>query len=263
MLPQPYSVPEMLATERMGVEAGRVRVIIQFDEAAVSRMRPNMNVMLASRGEMLGHRDMLLATKRPRLAAMEALGARVLNTVEFAVNGAVVEIPANRLAAIARLPGVKSVRPAKVYSMSQAAPLTVPELIRTVQANSNGFRGQGVVLAILDSGLDYTHASFAGPGTTAFYASNVAGTNPTTLGAHNAGFFPNGPRVKGGYDWLGDTWSGAATSPGNLVTPDPNPIDNKQLSTDFAGHGTQGASAAAGLAVPSAGLRQGSAPEAM
>lgn len=239
------------------------RVIVQFNEAPVSRMRPNMSVLRANRFEMLAYSQQLRNLKAPRLTAIRQLGGRVQNTLEYVLNGAVVDMPRNRIATLQRMPGVKSVRLAQVYQMGQSAPRTVGELITTAQLNNLGNKGQGVAIAILDSGVDYTHAAFGGPGTTAVYATNVAGANPTTLGAHNAGLFPNGPRVKGGYDWLGDTWSGSAANPGGLlVTPDPNPIDNKQLASDFAGHGTNSASAAAGGAVPSSLLRAGSAPEA-
>jgi subtilisin family serine protease len=249
-------------------EAGMARVIVQFREAPVSRMRQNMDVLRADRNEMRVYAAQLRAAKAARLAAVNQMGGRVQNTLEYVINGAVVDIPRNRIATLQRMPGVKSVRLAQVYQMGQSTP-TVGELITTAQVNAAGNRGAGVAIAVIDSGVDYTHAAFGGPGTVAVYQSNIAGANPTTLGAHNAGLFPGGPRVKGGYDWLGDTWCGApdasvgctGTGPALAVTPDPNPIDNKQRASDFAGHGTNSASAAAGMAT-SGGLRDGSAPQA-
>ena len=256
---------------------GIVRVIVQFTEAPVSRMRKGFDVNFANRAEMAGYAQALRQLKAARLTAIAQLGGRVQNTLEFVLNGAVVELPASRIALLQRLPGIKSVRRAGVYEMSQAAPRTVGELIGTVAANTAGNRGAGVVIAVLDSGIDYMHASFGGPGTASAYLAAVAGAGPTTIG-DTPGFFPNGPKVKGGYDWLGDTWCGTGTAtcyvsgvlgsgpliPGALtVTPDPDAIDNKQIASDFAGHGTQGASAAAGLAVPASNLRAGSAPDAM
>lgn len=256
---------------------GVVRVIVQFTEAPVSRMRRGFDLNTANRAEMAGYSQALKQLKASRLTAIGQLGGRVQNTLEYVINGAVVDLPANRIALLQRLPGVKSVRRAGVYEMSQSAPRTVGELIGTVAANAAGTKGAGVVIAYLDSGVDYMHASFGGPGTAAAYLAAVAGAGPTTIG-DTPGFFPNGPKVKGGYDWLGDTWCGTSTATcyvsgvagsgaliaGALtVTPDPDPIDNKQIASDFAGHGTQGASAAAGLAVAASNLRAGSAPDAM
>lgn len=252
------SEPATLAADAQ-LSAAPARVIVQFNEAAVSRMRARFSLQTASRGEMRSHRDSILAAKQPRLAAIARLGGQVHNTLEFAINGAVVTIPGNRIADVAKLAGVKSVRLAGVYKMSDAAPPTVGQLIGTAQANAGGNTGTGVAIAYIDSGIDYMHASFGGPGTVAAYAAAVAGAGPTIIG-DTPGYFPNGPQVKGGYDWLGETWNNTTNL---VVTPDPDPIDNKQLASDAAGHGTLGASAAAGRAVPAGSLQAGSAPGAM
>ena len=245
---------EIAASESAG--DGTVRVIVQFTEAPVSRMRGNLNVQYANRVEMASYSRELQQLKGPRLAAIAQLGGRLQNTLEFVLNGAVVDIPANRIALLQRLPGVKSVRRAGSYRMSQAAPPTIGELLGTVPVNAAGNRGAGVVIAYLDSGVDYTHASFGGPGTAAVFNSVVAGAGATTITQPVlTGVFPNGPRVVGGYDWVGETWGIVNNAVVGSVVPDPNPIDR-------SGHGTQGASAAAGAAVVASNLRAGSAPEA-
>ncbi len=263
-LPTPLAAPAKVSVEGQTASTGRVRVIVQFAEAPVTRMRAQIDVSRTNRAEMAAYRQKIMTARQGRLASIAAAGGQIRNTVEFALNGAVVDVPANRIEALRRIPGVKSVRLSRDYQMNQAVtPPTVGELIGTAQANAGGNRGEGVAIAVIDSGVDYTHAAFGGPGTGAVYANNTSGTNPLTLGAHNAGLFPDGPRVKGGYDWIGDTWTGSAANPGGLVvSPDPNPIDNKQVASDFAGHGTNSASAAAGQAVSAAGLRDGSAPGA-
>ena len=240
---------EQSATEGSAGD-GMVRVIVQFAAPPVARMAPNVDLGRNNRANLSRYSEGLREQKAPILAAIAKLGGTVQNTMEYVLNAAVVDISANRIARLQAIPGVKSVRRAGVYQMNQAAPPTVGELIGTVPVNNAGTSGAGVAIAYLDSGIDYTHAAFSGPGTVAFYNAAVAGGNAVTLGAHNAGFFPNGPRVKGGYDWVGETW------PNTVVQPDPNPIDR-------SGHGTQGASAAAGVAVAGALLRAGSAPAAI
>jgi len=254
------------AQEAVSVAAptGMVRVIVQFTEPSVveSRMFAAQGaraVSAASRAQVVQYATSLRAGKASRISTIATLGGRVQNTVEYALNAAVVEISADQLDTVRRIPGVKSVELAGVYFMSQAAPPTIPQLLGTLPVNQAGNGGQGVAIAVIDSGVDYTHASFQGPGTVAYYQNAVAGAGPTTIG-DTPGVFPSGPRVKGGYDWLGDTWNNSTNL---LVTPDPDPIDNKQAPTDFAGHGTESASAAAGSAVPAGLIQPGSAPDAM
>lgn len=240
---------------------GKVRVIVQFTEPAAVASRSGLRAdNLSHRAEMAQYSLQLRAAKAPRLHALAALGARVQNTTEYAFNGAIIDVEPSRIAEIARLPGVKAAGPAGIYRMSQAAPQTIPQLLGTLAVNTGGNTGQNVALAVIDSGVDYTHASFAGPGTVAYYQAAVAGTGPTTIG-DTPGVYPAGSsRVKGGYDWLGETWNGSTAL---AVVPDPDPIDNKQVASDFAGHGTNSASAAAGSAVPASNIQPGSAPGAM
>lgn len=243
------------------VSTGMVRVIVQFTEASVieSQQVAGLQARSVSRGMLSQQAASLRSAKAARLSSIASFGGRVQNTIEYSLNAAVVDVDASQIESLRRIPGVKAVERAGIYFMSQSTPPTIPQLMGTLPVNQGGNGGQGVAIAIIDSGVDYTHASFQGPGTVAYYQTAVSGANPTVI-TDTPGFFPNGPRVKGGYDWLGETWN--ATS--NLVvTPDPDPIDNKQLPTDAAGHGTEGASAAAGSAVPSGLLQPGSAPQSM
>ncbi len=242
---------------------GHVRVLVQFNEPAVvdARAIQGQRVTPQMRAEMVQQSRSLQNAKAPRLNAIRSLGGRVQNTLEFSVNAAVVDIDASQIPALRRIPGVKLVELAGVYRMSQTAP-TVPQLIGTLPVNQAGNGGQGVAIAVIDSGVDYTHATFAGPGTVAYYQTATAASGPTTIG-DTPNVFPNGPRVKGGYDWLGESWGIVNNVEVGTVTPDPDPIDNKQAASDFAGHGTESASAAAGGAVPGANLQPGSAPSAM
>jgi len=251
------------ATEAISVAApsGMVKVIVQFTEPSVveSQQLTGVSARSVSRAALSQQAVNLRSAKASRISAIASLGVRVQNTIEYAINAAVVEMDASQMDAVRRIPGVKSVELAGIYFMSQAAPPTIPQLLGTLPVNLAGNGGQGVAIAIIDSGVDYTHASFQGPGTVAYYLAAVAGAGPTIIG-DTPNVFPNGPRVKGGYDWLGDTWNGTTAT---AVTPDPDPIDNKQAATDFAGHGTESASAAAGSAVPTGSLQPGSAPLAM
>jgi subtilisin family serine protease len=96
-------------------------------------------------------------------------------------------------------------------------------------------------VAVIDTGVDYTHANFGGPGTvtawkTAF-AKSTGPADPTLFG-------PDAPKVKGGVDLVGDAYD--ATNPASVPVPDPNPLDCN-------GHGSHTSGTATGFGVSAAG----------
>ncbi len=108
---------------------------------------------------------------------------------------------------------------------------------------STGYTGRNVRVGIIDTGIDYTHADFGGPGTAA--ARNAAygtgGTGPIPAGT----FDPT--KFLGGRDFAGRTYN-PSTAAGAVPTPDNNPIDS---TTE--GHGTHVAGSAAGYGVTANG----------
>src|SRR5438046_7606858 len=101
-----------------------------------------------------------------------------------------------------------------------------------------GLHGEHVRIAVIDTGVDYTHANFGGPGTVA--AWNAAFAN-STLPADPTLFGPDAPKVKGGTDLVGDAYD--ASDPNhNTPMPDPNPLDCN-------GHGSHTSGTATGLGV--------------
>src|SRR5664280_354296 len=102
-----------------------------------------------------------------------------------------------------------------------------------------GFKGKGVKVAVLDTGIDYTQTEFGGPGTQAGYvAAYGSGTADPKNTIINDGTFPTA-RVKGGYDFVGESWPLANEK------ADPDPIDSPAAGTVLGnaygtdgGHGT-------------------------
>ncbi|WP_367133024.1 S8 family serine peptidase [Saccharothrix sp. HUAS TT1] len=150
---------------------------------------------------------------------------REVATTRNAVPGVVVTADAASLRGLAALPEVRAVRRTVPKTVRNAGAV---ELTRAAQVwRDTGRHGEGLRIGIVDTGIDYTHADFGGPGTTAAHEA-VDRTAPWT---------PNA-KVVGGHDFAGDDYD-AMTPELAVPAPDPNPLD-------CHGHGTHVAGTAAG-----------------
>ncbi|MEM1434104.1 MAG: S8 family serine peptidase [Pseudomonadota bacterium] len=163
---------------------------------------------------------------------------RVLGRVQHVLNAVFLDVPATEIPVIAADRDVVRVAPVGHYKLSLEE--TVP-YIGAAAAQASGFRGEGIKVAVLDSGVDYTHADLGGSGDPEDYLANDGeivepGTFPTR-------------KVVAGFDFLGNEWP---TGPGGVADPprpDPDPLDDLAFEEDaFAGHGTHVADIIAGTA---------------
>jgi subtilisin family serine protease len=152
-----------------------------------------------------------------RRAAGRAPGARLQTSVQTVLNGVVMDVDAEQIAALANDPDVARISRVIDYQMDLSE--TVPYIGATAVQNA-GYDGRGVRVAVLDSGIDYTHAAFGGPGTVEAFNNN----DPTII---ETGTFPTA-KVVGGYDFVGSNW------PNDVLAPDPDPLDDGP----GGGHGT-------------------------
>src|SRR5262245_45919973 len=174
-------------------------------------------------------------------AQIESAGGKVLAQFQSALNGIKVQIPASKLSTLSALPGVRALLPVHedVPDNATSVPYIGAPIVWDAPTN---FRGENIKIGVIDTGIDYTHANFGGPGTVAAY---VAANATDTLPADPSQFGPNAPKVKGGFDFVGDDYN--ANDPAhNTPQPDPNPLD-------CFGHGSHVAGTAAGFGVTSAG----------
>ena len=182
-------------------------------------------------GEARAARAEVRAQQDATANSLNSLGAEVLGRVELAHNLIAVRVDAKQLGAIASLPGVVRVEKVVHYELMLAE--TVP-YVGAAAAHALGRDGRGTRIAILDSGLDYTHAAFGGPGTPAAYAAARADPEDP------AGLFPTAKAI-GGFDFVGQVW------PNGPRTEDPDPIDSTVADHPVGGHGTHVAHIAAGI----------------
>jgi minor extracellular serine protease Vpr len=197
-------------------------------------------------GKQLAESDRLAIQKTLRsqqdaiVPAIEAMGGKVLAHFQHAINGIKVQGTPDQIKSFAQLPGVVQVKQVRTYSLNNAH--SVPFIgAPSVWQNPPGLHGEHVRIAVIDTGVDYTHANFGGPGTVAAFKTAAANS---TLPADPTLFGPNAPKVKGGIDLVGDAYN--ANVAGSLPVPDPNPLDCN-------GHGSHTSGTATGFGVTSAG----------
>lgn len=149
-------------------------------------------------------------------------GGEVISQLQSAYNGMRVRIARTNVPELAQLPGVVAVHALQHYTIDNAT--SVPFLGVPSVWESTGYTGEGIKVGIIDTGVDYTHANFGGPGTVAAFEAADA---TDTLPADPALFGPDAPKVKGGYDFSGDDYNASADEgdPALIPQPDPNPLD--------------------------------------
>lgn len=143
------------------------------------------------------------------------LSSHVISSIQTLSNAIFLNIDASQVESLANDPDVVSIKRVSNYELHLDE--TVPYIGATA-AQTQGYTGNGVKVAVLDSGIDYTHAAFGGEGTIeGFYKAYDDNTR-------RDGLFPTA-KVVDGIDFVGEAW------PGGDIAPDNDPIDGQ-------GHGT-------------------------
>lgn len=217
---------------------GRVTVIIEMtgDPVAVVQAEKGRSLSASERSAVKGK---LKKAQDSIRGSITGKGGKIQAQMQSAYNGIQATVPDAQLDAVADLPGVVAVHPVRTYELDNS--VSVPYLGVPQVWENTGFTGENVKVAIIDTGIDYTHAGFGGPGTVAAYEAAAAASDQP---ADPALFGPNAPRVKGGIDLVGDDYNAdpSAADYQPVPHPDANPLDCQ-------GHGSHVAGTAAGSGV--------------
>ena len=205
-----------------------VAVIVELDQAPLLAQNTAQMSLAAQRTYVAGL-EKAQASLAPQI---EAKGAQIISSYTKVYNGFLARVPMNRMDDLRALSGVKNVYLAPEYYPDLGA--SVP-LVGAYDVWADlGYDGTGVNIAIVDTGIDYTHAALGGSGDPADYTAN----DPDVI---EAGTFPT-TKVVGGHDFAGTNYdAGSDVVTNTIPVEDPDPLDENS-------HGTHVASIAAGIA---------------
>ncbi|RRD49566.1 peptidase S8 [Arachnia propionica] len=235
----PNSIEDLVAPSNQGAvpddagEAlpeltGEVDLIVQLeaDPVAVVAAKEGVEITGAKAEEVA---DSILDAQEGVARQVSSLGGEVIHRMHSAYNGMRIRIDAARITELRGIPGVKEVHAAPIHERANHDSVPATGVPAVWQGGAvPGLTGKGIKVAVIDSGIDYTHATFGGEGTLDAYEAAVNATTPQYTG-----------RVKGGYDFAGDGYDGR-----NAPQADENPLDCERN-----GHGTHVAGTLAGSGV--------------
>lgn len=150
--------PSGASAQGAEVDGGEQRVIVELDGTPVLRAAPADRLtagQLRARRSALEDRQGRLAD----LAAGRGIGLTVAHSYSLTFDGLAGTVAAEDAAALAALPGVVAVhedRPVQASTADSVPLVGAPEVWERVDPDGSPVRGDGVTVAVVDTGIDYT-----------------------------------------------------------------------------------------------------------
>jgi len=141
---------------------------------------------------------------------------------------------------------VERITPIIAKERQNASSVVDTKTVNTWTRENTGYTGKDVTIAVVDSGVDYTHSDFGGPGTAEAYQK---AKDMPELPSADSGLIDRN-KITAGVDLVGDSYNASSTNTEqNTPHPDNNPLDCRPDGFGSGGHGTHVAGTAAGYGV--------------
>jgi subtilisin family serine protease len=186
-------------------------------------------------GKVLDRRSVITGNADRAFASARGADPRAakLYTTTNLIPGFAVNTDAAGVQALASRPDVVKVSRIVPKTATNANTANLVHALNTWKFS--GDTGKGVRIGVIDTGLDYTHADFGGPGTPAAYDAALAADTAPNWRSQLPQLGKD--KVLGGFDLAGDDYNADPTSPDYqpIPQPDQNPLDCNEHGTHVAG----------------------------
>ena len=206
-------IPPEIATSE-AFRQGRVPVIVTVGAKSVSRYAQERQKSI---GELTSaeRRSAEASVKGAQLAVasqLEGLGVRLGNVRQFGllVAGFSAVVPLSELKTMAAVVGAGNIHVQRLYTIKDTFSNAMIKADATWA--DPGVNGDGAVVGVVDTGVDYTHPDFGGDGTDQGFPTD---------------------KIVAGYDFAGD--NAAAIDDPSLLSPDEDPMDSNGHGTHVSG----------------------------
>ena len=214
---------------------GKIGVVVELEDAPSALIFAQNQTSAPSQAVQLAKAQTAMIQQK-QAGFMKALSAQGIKYTELyriqkVYNGIWLKVDSKDLAALAKLSGIKAIHPmiSKTIDHTTSVPLVgAPE----VWGGLAGILGENISVGVIDTGIDYIHTNFGGPGTPGYATQDFTTlTEPLNL-------FPT-DKVVGGWDFAGDDYNANDLVP--VIAPDADPMDcgahGSHVAGSVAGYG--------------------------